>query len=302
MTASTPLGRTSRRSRSDGAVAVAFLSPQLLGFGAFTLVPILASIAVAFTAWPLGGSPAYIGIDNFVKLFTQDDGFLRALLNTLVFVLLYVPVNICASLGLAAWISPRMPGGNAIRMLIFIPVISPMVANAAVWVLLLVPTGVIDGASYALFKTHSPNFLGTPGLAMFAVIVMSLWQGVGYNLLIFTAALQSVPQSLLDAAEMDGAGATGRFFRITLPVISPWVFFCVTMTTISSFQVFAQPAIMTNGGPSNSTVSMAMFLYRSGFQYFNLGYASSIGVSLLLMILAVTGLMFLAQKRLVTYA
>ncbi|WKK72229.1 sugar ABC transporter permease [Rathayibacter oskolensis] len=186
-------------------------------------------------------------------------------------------------------------------MLLFIPVVTPMVANAAVWQIMLIPSGLVDNIWQSVFGVSAPNFLGSTSTAMLCVVLMSLWQGFGYNLLIFSSSLQAVPESLMDSASIDGAGAFRRFFSIKMPLMSPSIFFAATMTLITSFQVFAQPFVLTNGGPDSSTTTMVMYLYRTGFQYFNLGLASAVGVILFVMILAITGLMFLAQKKLVHY-
>lgn len=290
-----------RRRRGDGPAAAAFLAPSLGGFAVFTALPILASVAVAFTVWPLAGSPTFTGLDNFVQLLTRDPAFLRTIGNTLLFVVVYVPVNLALSMAIAAWISPRIRGGNVYRVLLFIPVVTPMVANAAVWQIMLIPSGLIDNIWQTVFGVSAPNFLGSTSTAMLCVVLMSLWQGFGYNLLIFSSSLQAVPESLMDSASIDGAGAIRRFFSIKMPLMSPSIFFAATMTLITSFQVFAQPFVLTNGGPDSSTTTMVMYLYRTGFQYFNLGLASAVGVILFVMILAITGLMFLAQKKLVHY-
>ncbi|ARC56281.1 sn-glycerol-3-phosphate transport system permease protein UgpA [Frondihabitans sp. 762G35] len=297
-----PPGRVRRRRRrSDGPAAAAFLAPTLGGFAVFTAFPIVASVLVAFTVWPLAGSPTFAGVDNFVQLLTKDPAFIKTVINTLIFVVAYVPLNLALSLAIAAWISPRVKGANVYRVLLFIPVVTPMVANAAVWQIMLIPNGLIDSVWQQLFGVSAPNFLGSTQTAMLSVVIMSLWQGFGYNLLIFSSALQAVPESLLDSAAIDGAGPIRRYFSIKLPLMSPSIFFGATMTLITSFQVFAQPFILTNGGPSSSTTTMVMYLYRSGFQFFNLGYASAIGVLLFVMILIITGLVFLAQKRWVHY-
>ncbi|KQQ05456.1 MULTISPECIES: carbohydrate ABC transporter permease [unclassified Rathayibacter] len=290
-----------RRRRGDGPAAAAFLAPSLGGFAIFTALPILASVAVAFTVWPLAGSPTFTGIDNFVQLLTRDPAFLTTIANTLLFVVVYVPLNLALSMAIAAWISPRIRGGNVYRVLLFIPVVTPMVANAAVWQIMLIPSGLIDGLWQSVFGVSAPNFLGSTSTAMLCVVLMSLWQGFGYNLLIFSSSLQAVPESLMDSASIDGAGAFRRFFSIKMPLMSPSIFFAATMTLITSFQVFAQPFVLTNGGPGSSTTTMVMYLYRTGFQFFNLGLASAVGVILFVMILAITGLMFLAQKKLVHY-
>jgi multiple sugar transport system permease protein len=290
-----------RRRRGDGRAAAAFLAPSVGGFTIFTLVPINGSLGVAFTVWPLIGSPTFTGFDNFVKLLTDDPLFLQTVANTLVFTAAYVPLNIALSLAMAAWISPRIKGRNHYRVLFFIPVVTPMVANAAVWQLMLMPNGMVDSIWQTVFGMHAPNFLGSTTFAMASVVVMSLWQGFGYNLLVFASAIEGVPENLLEAARIDGAGTARQFFRIKLPLISPALFFATIMTVIASFQVFAQPFVLTNGGPSNSTTTMVMYLYRNGFQLYNLGYAAAVGVLLFLLILLVSAILFSAQKKLVHY-
>lgn len=299
-----PPGRppgTRRRGRGDAVAAAGFLAPTLGGFAVFTLLPIVGSLVIAFTVWTLGGEPSFAGISNFVTLLTDDPKFLKAVWTTLLFVVVYVPLNLVLSLGLAVWISPRIRRRNLYRVLFFLPVVTPVVANAAIWQLMLMPNGVIDSTFLSLFGTHAPNFLGTTEWALPAVIVLSLWMGFGYNLLVFSTALDSVPESLLDAARMDGASATRLFLSVKLPVISPAVFFGATMTIITSFQVFAQPMVLTGGGPANSTSTMVMFLYREGFQFYNLGYSSAVALILFIMIMIVTGVGFLLQRRWVHY-
>jgi multiple sugar transport system permease protein len=271
------------------------------GFALFTLLPIIGALVVAFTVWPLGGTPSFAGLSNIRLLITDDPVFLRTVVTTLVFVLGYVPLNIAVSLGLAAWISPRIRGRNAYRVLFFLPVVTPVVANAAVWELMLMPNGVVDSLSMTLFDTGAPNFLGSSTWALPSVILMSLWMGFGYNLLVFSSALDSVPESLLDAARIDGAGSVRTFFAIKLPLISPAIFFAAIMTVITSFQVFVQPYILTGGGPANATTTVVMFVYRQGFQFFKLGYASAAALVLFAMVLTVTAVGFLLQRRWVHY-
>jgi multiple sugar transport system permease protein len=288
------------RRRGEARVAAGFLAPSLGGFAIFTLIPIVASFVVAFTVWPISGGPTFVGLKNFSRLWS-DPNFIQSLENTLVFVVAYVPLNLVLSLALATWISPRIRGQNGYRVLLFIPVVTPMVANAAVWQLMLLPNGVADSIWQTVFGVHAPNFLGTAGFAMASVVLMSLWQGFGYNLMVFVSALEAVPENLLEAASLDGASSVQQFFRIRIPLISPAIFFGTVLTVITSFQVFVQPFVLTGGGPDNSTSSLVMYLYRSGFLFHNLGYASAIGVFLFLMILLVSGIVFAGQKKLVHY-
>jgi multiple sugar transport system permease protein len=295
-----PRRRKPFRNR-DSFAAIFFLAPSLGGFALFVLIPIVGSILIAFTVWPLAGVAHWTGFDNFVTLFTKDQIFVQAVYNTLFFVLTYVPINIVLSLSLAAWISPRVKGRNVYRFLLFVPVVTPMIANAAIWRIMLVPDGLIDSVSKTVTGVGAPNYLGLTSTAMITIVIMSLWQGFGYNLMVFAAALEAVPENLTEAAALDGAGSIRQFFSIKLPMISPAVFFGTTMTIITSFQVFAQAYILTGGGPSFSTQTLVMTLYQDGFQYHNLGYASAIGVLLFGGILLVSGLVFASQKKLVHY-
>ncbi|GAB3464359.1 sugar ABC transporter permease [Kineococcus endophyticus] len=287
--------------RGDGKVALGFLTPGALGFLAFTLFPVIASLVMSFFDWPVLGTPTFTGFGNYVELFTTDDTFRTAIVNTLLFVVLYVPVNIVVSMGLAVWISPRIKGRRYYRVLFFIPAVTPMVGNAVVFTLLLTPNGLVDSAMKSWFGVGAPNFLGSSAWAMPAVVLLSVWQGFGYNLLVFSAALDAVPQHLVEAAEIDGAGAFRRFFNVVLPLLSPSIFFATVLTLISSFQVFTQSYVLTGGGPGNSTTTLVMYLYQSGFQFFRLGFASAIAWVLFVFIMIITAVQFIGQKRWVHY-
>jgi multiple sugar transport system permease protein len=286
--------------RGDGRAALGFLAPSTSGFLLFTLIPLVGSLAISFFAWPVLGRRRFVGLDNFVELLS-DPIFHRVMLNTLVFVAVYVPLNIVVSLGLALWISPRIRGRGIYRLLFFIPTVTPMIANALVWRLLYQPGGAIDQAFQSVLGMPAPNFLGDNRWAMAAVILMSVWQGFGYNMLVFSAGLDAIPQSLQEAASIDGAGPLRRFWSVTLPMLSPSMFFAMIMTLITSFQVFVQPYALTNGGPGIATETMVLHLYRQGFEQFDLGTASTIGWFLFMIIMLVTALQFLGQKRWVHY-
>jgi multiple sugar transport system permease protein len=286
--------------KGDGKSAVPFLTPGAIGFLAFTLFPVFASLAMSFFDWPVLGSPTFRGLGNYSELL-GDTTFRTALVNTLVFVVLYVPVNIVLSLGLAAWISPRIKGRRFYRVVFFVPAVTPIVGNAVVFSLLLTPNGLIDSTMKSLFGVGAPNFLGSTSWALPAVVMMSVWQGFGYNLLVFSAAMDAVPPSLTEAASIDGAGTVRQFFSIVLPLLSPSIFFATVLTLISSFQVFTQAYVLTGGGPGSSTTTLVMYLYQSGFQFFRLGFASAVAWVLFVIIMFITGLQFLAQKKWVHY-
>jgi len=299
-TRQTPAGQTVAGRRA-GFTALGFLAPSGLGFLIFTLVPIVGSIVLAFFSWPILGDHTFVGVQNFVTLLTTDPVFYRALRNTVIFVVLYVPLNFVISLGIACWISPRIRLRGLYRVLFFLPAVTPIVANALVWRLMLQPKGLIDGLLTSVLGLGPTNLLGGEVSAMVCVVMMSVWQGFGYNMLVFSAGLDAINPNLYEAADIDGVGRWRQFWTITIPMLSPSMFFAAVLTLITSFQVFSQPYILTGGGPGAATQTMVMYMYQKGFQFYSLGMASAIAVVLLIIIVLVTALQFLGQRRFVHY-
>jgi multiple sugar transport system permease protein len=298
--AATPT-QAGRGRRGDGKAATGFMAPSMLGLLAFTAFPIVASLIIGFYNWPVIGTHTFIGLKNYQNLLTSKE-FHTAILNTFVFVLLYVPLNIVISLGLAVWIGSKgIRFRGLYRTIFFIPAVTPVVANAAIFSLILSPNGLIDSLMQTWFGVQAPNFLGSKTWAMPAVVMLSIWQGFGYNMLVFSAALDAVPASLTEAAAIDGAGSVARFFRIVLPLITPSIFFAVVLTLISSFQVFTQAYVLTGGGPGNATTTMVVYLYEQGFQFYKMGLASAVAWVLFIIILVITIFQFIGQKRWVHY-
>lgn len=289
-------GVTGRRSWW-GAV---FAAPHSIGLIVFTAFPILASLVVSFMNWPMLGERTFAGVENYVRLFS-DPVFRTVALNTTLFVVLYVPLNLVVSLGLAAWLTPRIAGRHVFRVLFFIPTITPIVANVVVWRMLYQPDGAIDATLQSTIGVHAPNFLADQHWAMLAIVAMSVWQGFGYNMLIFSAALDAVPENQIEASQLDGANAWQTFWAIKFPLISPSVFFATMMTLITSFQVFTQPFVLTKGGPGTATETLVQYIYNTGFQNQQLGLASAGAWVLFVIILGITAVQFLGQKRWVHY-
>ena len=290
-----------RRKRGDGLAAFGFLFPNIAGFSVFTLIPLAASLVMSFYHWSLIGEIEFAGLANFARLIS-DPGFHRALLNTVVFVVLYMVGNLVLSLGLALWLSTKVRGKALLRVVFFLPVVSPMVANAVVWRLLYAPNGgVIDYLIGVVTGVENINLLGNSELAMLAMVIMSVWQGFGYNMIIFVAGIQAIPTSIIEASLLDGATPWRRMLNITLPSISPSIFFATVMTLMSSFQVFAQPYIMTGGGPGTATTTLVLYLYRAGFVDYQMGYAATIAWTLFLLIMTLTVVQFVLQRRWVHY-
>ncbi|KQW07592.1 ABC transporter substrate-binding protein [Leifsonia sp. Root4] len=296
--------RTPRRgalARSESRQALGFVSPALAGLALFTIVPVVLSIVMGFFNWPTFGEKTFIGFDNYIKLFTDSPDFWPALRNTFVFAILYVPISVALSFLLALSLHSRIRGRGALRVLFFIPVVTPMVANVLVWKMMLQPQGLINGISQSWFGIQLPNFLADPQWAMIMVVLMSVWAGLGYNMLIFSAALEQLPESTVEAARIDGAQGLRMILSITVPLVSPSIFFASVMTMITSMQVFAQPQLLTGGGPGNSTQPIVQFIYNQGFKFQELGLAAAAAWILFAVIIAITAAQFSVQKKWVHY-
>ena len=297
-----PARPAKRRSMygSEAYAAFWFLLPSLLGFLVFMLFPLFASFLLSFTNWQLITPPKFVALDNYVRLFTKDPTFYRVLLNTLSFTVEYLVLNIVISLGLAVWISSITRGQRWYRLAFFLPTFAPMIAVSVVWVLIFMPEGLFDYVMAAL-GLPVPNLLLSPDWAMQAVVIVSLWAGVGYNMVLFNAALDLVPKSYLEAAKIDGATAWQRFWRIRLPLISPTLFFGTVMTAITSLQVFDTIYTMTGGGPGNATATLGFSIYKFGFSTYLMGYASALCWVMFLIVMALTALQFRLQNKWVSY-
>jgi multiple sugar transport system permease protein len=292
--------RVGRRLRDDRRHALIFLGPSLFGLALFTLFPTVMALVLSLFDWPVFGSRTFHGLDNYTRLL-GNPVFRQVVLNTCLFVALYVPLNLVVSLGLAAWLSPRIKGRQGFRILFFIPVMTPVVANAVVWRFMYQTGGLLDSLSQTVLGSPAPNFVGSSATAMLAIVAMSVWQGFGYNFLVFSTAIDQVPKEQLEAAAIDGASGLQQFWRVTLPMITPSIFFATTLTLITSFQVFAQPFLLTKGGPGNATSTMVLFVYNEGWRFLHMGLAAAAGWVLFAIIMGITAIQFLGQKRWVHY-
>lgn len=291
-----------RRRRTDARAAFAFLLPNGVGFLVFTIAPVVASLALSLYAWPLTGTPHFVGLDNYRNLFTQDATFGDAILNTLYFVAAYVPLNILVSLGLAMWLRGYSRGRRILRVIFFVPVLTPLVADSVVWSLLYTNrTGLIDSAIQGLFGVPGPEWLSAPQWAMPSIIIMSVWQGFGYNMLLFTAGIHAVPEVYYDAARVDGASRWRMFRSVTIPLISPSLYFGIMLTVITSFQVFAQVYVLTLGGPGTSSTTIVYWLFQKAFNDYALGYASAIAWVLFVIVIICTAIQMRLQRYWVHY-
>ncbi|MFL0458166.1 carbohydrate ABC transporter permease [Brachybacterium paraconglomeratum] len=287
--------------RRGGALAALYLSPGMLGFAVFIVVPLLVSLVISVYDWPLFGAPEFVGLENYRYMLAGDPAFWISLRNTLIFAVLYTAVNLVVALGLSYWLM-NLGGRWAafFRVLFFIPVVTPMIGNALIFRLMLNDDGVIN-QMLAAVGIQGPQWLNTPGWAMLSLVMMSLWQGMGYNIIVLGAGIAGINPSVLEASRIDGAGPVNRFFRVVFPMLSPTIFFCTIMTVIGAFKVFAQPYALTEGGPGNATNTLVLHLYRNGFSFDRLGYASALAWVLFVLVMLITALQFSQQKRWVSY-
>lgn len=265
-----------------------FLLPNVLGFLVFTLGPVMAALLISLTKWDAITSPQFIGLANYIRLLTRDTTFRKVLWNTVYFTGVSVPLGTVLALTLALLLNQKLRGVLVYRTVYFLPVISSMVGVALVWQWLYnVEYGLINQFLFTLGIT-GPKWLASTRWAMPAVIIMSVWKGLGYNMVIFLAGLQDVPEFLYEAAELDGANGWQKLRNVTLPMLQPTTFFVIVMSIIGSFQVFDQVFVMTSGGPARATSVIVHYLYQNAFQYFEMGYASAMAYVLFAIIFVVT--------------
>ena len=281
--------------------AFLYLLPWLIGILALQLYPFLSSLVYSFHDYTVGGKMDFVGIDNYVKLFTKDRDFWNSLKVTLLFGVYTVPGKLILALAVALFLNRNIKGINMIRTLYYIPsLFGGSVAISLLWRLMFMDGGMVNSMLSAL-GLNTVHFLGTKGTAMQVVCGLEIWQ-FGSSMVMFLAALKNVPASLYEAAEIDGAGWWKRFFHITIPQISPIIFFTLLNQTIQELQNYTSPALITGGGPRKSTYVMGMFLYQEGFAYFHMGYASAISWIMFIVILILTLIIFGTSRFWVHYS
>ncbi|HXN02112.1 MAG TPA: sugar ABC transporter permease [Candidatus Dormibacteraeota bacterium] len=287
-----------RRGRlREALTGWAFSAPFLIIFLTFLALPILASFILSFTGFSLGNlvdpfSARFVGLDNYVRLF-HDAKFLQAAFNTGYFVIVGVVLNVALGLTAAVALNHGISRFRAVfRVGYYLPVVSSIVAIAVIWRFLFnTDFGLVNGAFHA-FGIQGPDWLGNPTLAMPVIIVLAVWRNFGNAMIIFLAGLQGIPNDLYEAARIDGANRWQEFRSITLPMLRPTVLFLTVITTIGFLQLFEEPFVMTQGGPLNKTLSVSMYVYQQGFNFFHQGYASAMAYTLFVVIAAITLIQF----------
>jgi ABC-type sugar transport system permease subunit len=288
---------TSHPSWRQNLTGWAFAAPFLLLFSVFLAFPILASFGLSFTSFglrdlqnPVGAT--FVGLDNYAALLS-DDRFWKSLFNTFYFVVIGVPGTLIVGLLIANALNRGVTRfRTAFRVGYYLPVITSIVAIAVVWRFLLNPDVGLVNMVLASIGVSGPAWLADPALAMPSIIVMAIWRNLGFAMIVFLAGMQAIPASLYEAASIDGAGRWQMFRSITIPLLRPTILFMTVITTIGYLQLFEEPLVMTDGGPLDSTLSVTMYMYQQGFEFFHQGYASAIAYVLFLIVAVIAFLQF----------
>jgi multiple sugar transport system permease protein len=291
-----------RASLGPRLAPYALVSPALLAVLAFFVLPVLAAFALSFTDFDIYGvadldNVRLVGVDNYVRLM-HTPLFWKALANTALFVFVGAPLSIAVSLGAAVLLHSKLVRWRGVfRTALFAPVVTTVVAVAVIWRYVLhTRYGFLNYVLDSL-GLHGVDWLGDPRWAMPAIILFAVWKNFGYNMVIFLAGLQNIPEDHYEAARLDGAGAPAQFRYITLPALGPTTLLVTVMTMVGYFQLFAEPYVMTRGGPVQSTTSVLYFMFEEGFQWWNLGFASAVAFVLFALLLAGTGLQLYLARR-----
>lgn len=279
---------------SHNFAGLIFILPALLGTVIFIVLPVIASFGLSFTSWDLLNPIKFVGLENYKLIFTEPL-FFQILLNTIVFALATSVFGVIIPLVLAAILNSKLRGSEFFKTAYFLPFITPMIVIGIVWQWIFDPNiGILNRVLHMhiqwLYDTH---------FALPALIMVTVWKLIGYNIVIFLSGFASIPDNLYEAAKIDGANPAQTFFNITIPMLSPTIFFVVIITAISSFQVFDLIYLMTQGGPLDSTNVLVYSIYKNAFEYFNVGKASAMAYVLFVIILVLTLVQWNLRKKLV---
>ena len=302
MTKGNIAGRRGRRlnlKQREALTGWLFVSPALIGFGIFTFGAILYSLYLSFTDYDLFGKPEWVGLKNYIKAFTDDQYCYQYFGNTFYFALVLVPVVLVISLFLAILINKKVGKiAKAYRVALFLPSITSTVAVSMVWLWIFNPDmGILNNFLTAIGFQNPPMWLSDPEWSKPALIIMRVWQMSGYYMLLFLAGLQTIPETLYEAAEVDGASSWQKFRRITVPMLSNTTFVVVILLIIESFNMFESIFVMTEGGPLGSTSTIMYYIYEQGFMSYNMGYASALAWIFFALILVFTLIQFRFRRE-----
>lgn len=287
--------------RLEEVTAWLFVLPIVFGLLVFQAFPVLFSLYVSFTDWNLLSAPVWVGLQNYIDLFTIDPFFFSTLRNTFLYTIYTVSLGLILALLVAMLLNQPLRGKEIFRAVFFLPVILPTASAALAWTWMYdANSGIINSFLKLLGLAPIPWLVNTH-YALWAIIIESVWAGVGFNVVIFLAGLQGISKDYYEAAEIDGANAWQKLVHITLPLLSPTTFFVVVTSIINAVQIFDLPFVMTNGGPANATQTIVMYIYSNAFRLQRMGLASAVGYMVFIIILVLTFLNFKLEKKWVFY-
>ncbi|UPM56577.1 carbohydrate ABC transporter permease [Gottfriedia acidiceleris] len=293
---------TKTRKRSDYFWAYCMIAPTMIGLTIFYLWPIIQTIYFSFTEWGAFGQYEWTGLDNYRQML-EDSNLLQSFKNTGIYIIFTVPIGIFLSILIAVLLNQKIKGKSVYRTLYFLPVITMPAAIAMVWRWLYNSDYGLLNYLLSIFGIKGPQWVSDPKIALYSIIVVAIWSGLGYNMVIFLSGLQGIPRSYYEAAEIDGAGPVKVFFKITLPLLSPVIFFVTIMSFIGAFQVFDLIFMMIGKSSTalENTQSIVYLFYQHAFVLNDKGYAAAIAVLLLIIILIITAIQMVLQKKWVHY-
>lgn len=290
----------SKKARLN-VIGYILLAPWLVGFIGLYLIPSCMSIYYSFTDYNLLNTPKFIGLSNYIRMFTKDALFWQALKVTFVYVLVLVPFRLAFALLIAMLVNKKHKGIGLYRTLYYIPsIIGGSIAVSVVWRQLFGNNGVFMSLAAALGFQQKTSILGSPKTALFAIILLGIWQ-FGSSMLTFLSALKTIPNSLYESAAVDGSRPVYTFFKITIPMLTPTIFFNLILQIINGFRVFTESYVITDGGPLNGTLSYVLYMYKRAFNYFDMGYSCALAWIFVAIISIFTVALFWTQKRWVYY-
>jgi multiple sugar transport system permease protein len=287
-------------SKKEAVWGYFFILPWIIGFLVLRLGPMISSLFMSFTEYAIISPPVFIGLANFIKMFTNDPSFWDALRVTFSYAVIAIPIGMTISLVIALLLNQKIPGVTLWRTIYYLPSVVSGVAVATLWFWLFHSEFGLINLGLGQIGIHGPAWLRDPDWALMALIIMSFWS-IGGGMVVNLAGLQGIPTELYEAASIDGANAWNRFWSVTLPMLSPVLFFNLVMGVIDTFQYFTNAFVMTNGGPGRSTLFYNLYLYQNAFRYFKMGYASALAWIMFLIILVFTLLIFKSSPYWVYY-
>ncbi len=286
--------------RRENMAGYAFISLNFVGYVAFKLIPLILALILSFADWNfISGweNIKFVGIDNYLKL-PSDPIFIDSLINTIIYAIVLVPVSIFIALVFAVILNDNVYGKGILRLAYYLPNVSSMVAVSIVWMVLFLPSyGPINQFLMSIGIENPPRWLNGSSTSLLSIIIVGVWQSIGYNIIIVLAGLQGISKSLYESAEIDGANAVQKFFYITIPSLSSTMFFLTMISIIRSFQVFTPVQVMTSGGPGNSSSVLVYYIYTTAFRHSNIGYASAMSWVLFALVFVFAAARMIAERK-----